>query len=239
LSAEGASHLSPHLHFGEVSPVQLVSAVGDRSGGDKFLSEIGWREFSVNLLYHWPTLPEQNWKSNFNAFDWSDDEAGLAAWRRGETGYPIVDAAMRELWTTGYMHNRARMIVASFLIKDLLIDWRRGQDWFWDTLVDADLANNSASWQWVAGSGADAAPYFRIFNPVAQGERCDAEGAYVRRWLPQLARLPNAFIHKPWEADAATLASAAVKLGRTYPRPILDHAKARERALAAYRNISA
>lgn len=181
LAADATSRLSPHLHFGEVTPAQIASAVGDGRGHEKFLSEIGWRDFSHNLLFHWPDLPEANWRKAFDTFAWAGSENDLRAWRRGQTGYPIVDAAMRQLWAIGWMHNRARMIAASFLVKHLLIDWRRGEDWFWDTLVDADLANNAASWQWVAGSGADAAPYFRIFNPVTQGERYDSDGDYVRR----------------------------------------------------------
>jgi deoxyribodipyrimidine photo-lyase len=238
LAVNATSRLSPHLHFGEISPLQVWSATGDAPGAAKFLSEIGWREFSYNLLFHWPSLPETNWRETFDAFPWREDTAALEAWRRGRTGYPVVDAAMRELWTTGYMHNRARMIAASFLIKHLMIDWRHGEGWFWDTLLDADLANNAASWQWVAGSGADAAPYFRIFNPVTQGERYDSEGAYVRRWLPEIAGLPNAVIHRPWEASTAQLSAAKVELGRTYPRPIVDHAQARERALAAFKGLS-
>ncbi len=203
-------------------------------GADKFLTELGWRDFSANLLFHWPTLPQANWRAQFDAFIWNDDDAAFDAWTKGRTGYPVVDAAMRELWVTGYMHNRARMIAASFLIKHLLIDWRRGEEWFWDTLVDADLGNNAASWQWVAGSGADASPYFRIFNPVTQGERYDADGAYVRRWVPELAKLPDDVIHSPWAAPADVLAKAGVELGVTYPEPIVDHAAARERALAAF-----
>lgn len=242
LGVDGTSRLSAHLHFGEISPVQARRAVEAavmhdpalQRGADKFLTELGWRDFSASLLFHWPDLPQANWRAQFDAFAWRDDEAAFAAWTQGRTGYPVVDAAMRELWTTGYMHNRARMIAASFLIKHLLIDWRRGADWFWDTLVDADLANNAASWQWVAGSGADASPYFRIFNPVTQGERYDADGAYVRRWVPELAGLEDAFIHKPWMAPAATLASAGVKLGETFPEPIVGHAAARARALAAF-----
>lgn len=246
LGAKGTSRLSPHLHFGEISPAQIAAAVETaahdnkalRRGAEKFMSEIGWREFSTHLLFHWPTLPEQNWRSQFDAFEWRDDDGALEAWQRGLTGYPVIDAAMRELWTTGYMHNRARMIAASFLIKHLLVDWRRGEEWFWDTLLDADLANNAASWQWVAGSGADASPYFRIFNPVTQGERYDADGAYVRRWVPELARLPDDVLHKPWEADAATLRAAGMELGLTYPKPIVSHAAARARALEAYKRIS-
>lgn len=242
LGVAGTSRLSPHLHFGEISPLQVRAKIEAAAahhttlgrGSEKYLAEIGWREFSTNLLFHWPTLPQANWKSAFDAFPWRDDDAGFEAWTRGQTGYPVVDAAMRELWATGYMHNRARMIAASFLIKHLLIDWRRGERWFWDTLCDADLANNAASWQWVAGSGADASPYFRIFNPVTQGERYDADGAYVRRWVPELAKLPDDLLHKPWEADARALKDAGVVLGRTYPHPIVDHASARARALATF-----
>lgn len=246
LAMKGTSRLSPHLHFGEISPAQVAAAIETaaeedpalRRGAEKFMAEIGWREFSNHLLFHWPDLPKANWRDQFDAFEWRDDEAALETWKSGRTGYPVVDAAMRELWTTGYMHNRARMIAASFLIKHLLIDWRRGEDWFWDTLLDADLANNAASWQWVAGSGADASPYFRIFNPVTQGERYDAAGGYVRRWVPELAKLPHDVLHRPWEADEITLRAAGVELGRTYPQPIVDHAAARARALETYKRIS-
>ena len=179
-------------------------------------------------------MPAQPLRPEFADFPWADDAAGLEAWQRGLTGYPIVDAGMRELWSTGWMHNRVRMIVASFLIKDLLVDWRLGEAWFWDTLVDADLASNAASWQWVAGSGADAAPYFRVFNPVTQGTKFDPAGAYVRRWLPELAGLPDRVIHAPWTADPLDLAAAGVRLGRDYPEPIVDHAMARKRALERY-----
>jgi len=245
MGVDGTSRLSPHLHFGEISPVQVRRAVEAavvhepalQRGADKFLSELGWRDFSANLLFHWPTLPEANWREQFDGFSWRDDNEAFVAWTKGLTGYPIVDAAMRELWITGYMHNRARMIVASFLIKHLLIDWRRGEAWFWDTLVDADLANNAASWQWVAGSGADASPYFRIFNPITQGERYDADGAYVRRWVPELAKLDNDVLHQPWTADPKTLAAAGVELGKNYPEPIVDHAAARARALAAFADL--
>lgn len=237
MSERATSQLSPHLHFGEISPAQVHAATEARAHAQpqlsgaaaKFLSEIGWREFAHNLLFHWPTLPEQNWRASFDAFPWREDQAGFAAWSQGRTGYPIVDAGMRELWAVGYMHNRARMITASFLIKHLLIDWRAGAGWFWDTLLDADLANNFASWQWVAGSGADAAPYFRIFNPVTQGERYDAGGAYVRRWVPELSHLPDKFIHRPWEAPGAPVGG--------YPLPIVDHAAARQRALAAFASL--
>jgi deoxyribodipyrimidine photo-lyase len=238
LGQNATSRLSPHLHFGEISPIQIWAALdSDAQGADKFLAELGWREFSTHLLFHWPTLPDANWRDQFDAFPWRDDPKALKAWQRGRTGYPVVDAAMRELWQTGYMHNRARMVAASFLIKHLLIDWRHGEAWFWDTLLDADLANNAASWQWVAGSGADASPYFRIFNPVTQGERYDADGAYVRRWVPELAKLPNDALHSPWTADAGTLKTAGVVLGETYPHPIVEHTVARERALAAFATI--
>lgn len=243
----GTSRLSPHLHFGEVGPWQVwraALAAGESMHGDPlqrgvetFLSEVGWREFSAHLLYHFPTLPNAALKPEFDRMPWQDDAAGLAAWQAGRTGYPIVDAGMRELWATGWMHNRVRMIVASFLIKDLMVDWRRGEAWFWDTLVDADLASNSASWQWVAGSGADAAPYFRVFNPVSQGQTFDPGGTYVKRWVPELARMPKSLIHAPWTATTAQLDAAGVRLGRDYPRPLVDHAQARQRALAAYAEV--
>jgi deoxyribodipyrimidine photo-lyase len=238
----GTSRLSPHLHFGEIGPwqvwraavaaAQAVHADPSQRGVETFLSELGWREFSAHLLFHFPTLPTTALKPAFDRMAWSDDAEGLEAWRRGRTGYPIVDAGLRELWATGWMHNRVRMIVASFLIKDLMIDWRQGEAWFWDTLVDADLASNAASWQWVAGSGADAAPYFRVFNPVSQGQTFDPDGRYVRRWVPEIARLGDGQIHAPWTATSAQLAAAGVRLGEHYPHPIVDHAKARERALA-------
>jgi deoxyribodipyrimidine photo-lyase len=241
------SRMSPYLHWGELSPRQIWHgiAAGAQSHGlsihdgpvGTYLRELGWREFTHHLLYHWPALPEQPWREEFERFPWRDDEPGLKSWQRGLTGYPIVDAGMRELWHSGWMHNRVRMIAASFLIKDLLIPWQCGEEWFWDTLVDADLAQNATSWQWVAGSGADAAPYFRIFNPVLQGEKFDPEGLYVRRWLPELARLPNDFIHKPWLAPTETLHAAGIELGRDYPAPILDHGAARDRALAALKSM--
>jgi deoxyribodipyrimidine photo-lyase len=234
------SRLSPHLAFGEIGPRQIWHATRARFGGagdrgrETFLKELAWREFSYHLLYHWPTLPEAPFRAEFAAFPWRDDAAALAAWQRGQTGYPLVDAGMRQLWRTGWMHNRVRMVAASFLVKHLLVPWQRGAGWFWDTLVDADLASNSASWQWVSGSGADAAPYFRIFNPVAQGERFDPDGAYVRAHVPELARLPKPWIHRPFDAPAPVLDAAGVRLGATYPRPIVDHAAARAQALAAY-----
>jgi deoxyribodipyrimidine photo-lyase len=240
------SRLSPYLHFGEISPAQVwhaarkaqVAAGGklDRAA-EKFLKEVLWREFSYHLLHHWPTLPAEPFRPEFRGFPWRSDAAGLKVWQRGQTGYPIVDAGMRELWATGIMHNRVRMIAASFLIKDLLIPWQEGERWFWDTLVDADIGNNAASWQWVAGCGADAAPYFRIFNPVLQGEKFDPQGAYVRKWVPELARLPDEFIHRPWEAPRLVLAAAGIEPGRDYPHPVVDHGKARDAALAAFQEI--
>ncbi len=240
------SMLSPHLHFGEVSARQIWTKLGPhreaattRQGADKFLAELGWREFCHHLLYHYPTLPEQNWRTTFDAYPWRDSASDLTAWQRGLTGYPLVDAGMRELWHTGWMHNRVRMIAASFLVKHLRIDWRKGQDWFWDTLVDADLANNAAGWQWVAGSGADAAPYFRIFNPVIQGQKFDPDGRYVRRWCPELAKLPDRLIHSPFDAKADVLAAARIELGRNYPKPIVDHSAARQAALRCYSEMTA
>ncbi len=242
----GTSRLSPHLHFGEISPNQVWYAVRERctngrlSGdGDRYLSEIGWREFSNYLLYHNPTLPDTNLQRRFDRFPWGVDESLMHAWQRGETGFPLVDAGMRELATTGYMHNRVRMVTASFLVKNLLTDWRQGERWFWEHLVDADLANNSASWQWVAGCGADAAPYFRIFNPVAQGRKFDPEGAYVRRFVPELASLPDRYIHSPFDAPADVLEQAGVRLGETYPEPVTDLSSSRQAALDAYRSTGA
>ncbi|HEX2761617.1 MAG TPA: deoxyribodipyrimidine photo-lyase, partial [Rhizomicrobium sp.] len=236
------SRLSPYLHFGEISPRQVWHAIDAAQhespaigkAVEKYLSELGWREFSYNLLYVHPDLPDRSLRQEFEKFQWRHDAAALKAWQTGVTGYPIVDAGMRQLWQTGWMHNRVRMITASFLIKHLLVDWRQGERWFWDTLVDADLASNSASWQWVAGSGADAAPYFRIFNPTLQGERFDPAGAYVKRWVPELEGLPTKLIHAPWRASDGELKAAGVVLGKTYPRPIVDHQAARARALAAF-----
>ena len=233
---DGTSHLSPHLAFGEISPRQIWEACRAKAGlADKFLAEIGWREFSYVLLYHNPKLARENFKPAFDKFEWNTDEAGLTRWQQGQTGYPFVDAGMRQLWATGWQHNRVRMVTASFLIKHLLIDWRRGEDWFYDTLVDADPASNAASWQWVAGSGADASPYFRIFNPFTQGEKFDPNGDYVRRWVPELAKMPKKYIHRPWEAPAHILTQAGVTLGGNYPHPIVAHKAARERALSAYK----
>lgn len=234
------SRLSPHLHFGEISPRQIwaqTSAREPSAGNETFLKEVVWREFGYHLLYYNPEMPTAPLQEKFKSFPWTKNDAHLEAWQSGQTGYPIVDAGMRELWHTGTMHNRVRMIVASFLVKHLLIHWREGEAWFWDTLVDADLASNTANWQWVAGCGADAAPYFRIFNPITQGEKFDADGDYVRRWVPEIADLPDDVLHKPWEADPVTLKSAGVDLGTTYPKPIVDHKTAREQALAALATI--
>ncbi|MBN9255104.1 MULTISPECIES: deoxyribodipyrimidine photo-lyase [unclassified Mesorhizobium] len=233
------SRLSPHLAFGEITPFQILASLrkSRSAGASKFRSEIGWREFSYHLLFHNPDLAGRNFRPEFDAMSWRDDAGAVRAWQRGLTGYPIVDAGMRELWRTGWMHNRVRMIAASFLIKDLMIDWRHGEKWFWDTLVDADAANNPASWQWVAGSGADAAPYFRIFNPVLQGEKLDPQGSYVRRHIPEIAALPDRYIHRPWEAPASLLKGNNIELGKTYPKPIVDHGAARDRALIVYQSI--
>ena len=188
-------------------------------------------------MFDLPDLATRNLRPSFDGFAWQHDAGALAAWQRGQTGYPIVDAGMRELWHTGVMHNRVRMVAASFLVKHLLLDWREGEKWFWDTLVDADPGSNPANWQWVAGCGADAAPYFRVFNPVLQGERFDPDGAYVSRWVPELARLPAGLIHRPWHATPLELRGAGVTLGETYPEPIIDHRAGRERALAAYARV--
>jgi deoxyribodipyrimidine photo-lyase len=243
----GTSRLSPHLRFGEISPRQVwhaarfAAAEHPKLAGDidKFLSELGWREFCRHLLYDAPDLAERNLQPAFDAFPWQADAGALRAWQRGQTGYPIVDAGMRELWRTGTMHNRVRMVVASFLVKHLLIDWREGEKWFWDTLVDADPGSNPANWQWVAGSGADAAPYFRVFNPILQGEKFDPDGVYVRRWVPELGKLPARLIHQPWTTTPLELAGAGISLGKTYPEPIIDHKAGRERALAAYAKVRA
>ncbi len=245
----GTSRLSPFLHFGEISPRQIWAAVraagAERgvfppNGGAKvFLSEVGWREFAHHLLFHFPDTPSEPLRPEFKAFPWRSDSDGTLrrAWQRGRTGYPIVDAGMRELWATGWMHNRVRMIVASFLVKHLRLSWQDGAAWFWDTLVDADLASNTLGWQWTAGCGADAAPYFRIFAPVLQGEKFDPEGEYVRRWVPEIAKLPNRFLHKPWEAPASLRDHCGVDLGGNYPAPIVDHGEARDAALAAFKEL--
>jgi len=236
---DGTSQLSPHLHFGEISPRTLwaeLSPLG--SSADSYLRQIAWREFAHHLLFHFPSTINQPLRHEFKNFPWIKDRKLLNAWQKGVTGYPMVDAGMRQLWKTGWMHNRVRMIVASFLVKHLLIPWQDGADWFWDTLVDADLANNSLGWQWVAGCGADAAPYFRIFNPVSQGTKFDPEGTYIRTWVPELASLDTQWIHSPWNAPSEVLDAAGVKIGKTYPKPIVDHAFARARALRSYEMMS-
>lgn len=243
---EGTSKLSPHLHFGELSPRQVWNAVtmalGARGGGldagaECFLRQLLWREFCHHLLFERPNLATAPLRQEFANFPWREDTAALEAWQQARTGYPIVDAGMRELYATGWMHNRVRMVAASFLVKHLLISWQSGAAWFWDTLVDADHANNTANWQWVAGCGADAAPYFRIFNPVLQGRKFDADGAYVKAWVPELAKLPNARIHEPWKASKAELDKARINIGESYPERIVDLGQGRKRALAAYATI--
>ncbi len=238
---DATSALSPHLHFGEISAVQVwhaVLATPPTPGREKFLRELLWREFAIHLLWHHPTMPDQPLRPAFAAMPWREDPAGLRAWQTGRTGIPIVDAGMRQLWQTGWMHNRVRMIVASFLVKHLLIDWRHGARWFWDTLVDADLANNSAGWQWVAGCGADAAPYFRVFNPVLQGQTYDPDGTYVRRYVPELAHLPGPSVHAPWKIPG-TAPPTRSRAGDPYPPPIVDLAAGRTRALEALARVTA
>ena len=247
-NAEGTSRLSPHLHFGEVGIREVWAEVEKRAASPgldaqakasllAFQRQLIWREFAHHLLAHFPHIPDQPLRPSFRNFPWRKDGRALKAWQLGRTGYPYVDAGLRQLWATGWMHNRVRMAAASFLVKDLLIPWQEGARWFWDTLVDADLAQNTLGWQWVAGCGADAAPYFRIFHPVTQGERFDPHGDYVRRWVPELARLEGKWIHRPWEAPEETLQRAGVVLGKTYPKRLVDHAMARERALAAYHGL--
>jgi deoxyribodipyrimidine photo-lyase len=248
-AVDGVSRLSPHLHFGEIGPRQIWHAVMDRAnlgpdGGsgeadapEAFLRELGWREFSHHVLWHFPHTDQAPLRPRFADFPWTRSPARLQAWQQGRTGYPLVDAGMRELWATGFMHNRVRMVAASFLVKHLLLPWQEGARWFWDTLVDADLAQNSLNWQWSAGCGADAAPYFRIFNPTTQAEKFDPQGAYIRRWVPELAALPTRQLFSPWEASASDLRAAGITLGKTYPKPIVDHATAREQALAAFASL--
>lgn len=244
----GTSRLSPHLHFGEIGPRQIVTALlaetdlplapASGSPADRFASEIGWREFGYHLLHHYPRTPEQPLDARFADFPWASDyQEALGAWQRGLTGIPLVDAGMRELWATGWMHNRVRMVVASFLTKNLLVPWQEGARWFWDTLVDADLASNSLGWQWTAGCGADAAPYFRMLNPVLQGERFDLFGAYVKRWVPELGGLEGRFIHRPWEAPVEALRAGGLRLGESYPLPLVDLKASRARALDRFQHL--
>jgi deoxyribodipyrimidine photo-lyase len=213
--------------------------VWDRPGAEPYLRQLCWRDFAAHVLYHFPTLADRPLKSGFEAMPWEDDPAGLEAWRSGLTGFPVVDAGMRELASTGWMHNRARLVTGSFLTKHLLLDWRHGEAHFWDALADADPSQNAFNWQWVAGSGTDAAPYFRIFNPMLQGRRFDADGEYVRRWVPELGELHTRWIHSPWDAPAEELERAGIRLGKDYPMPIVDHAEARQRALDAYDVVKA
>lgn len=240
----GTSLLSPHLHFGEIGPRQIVATLRAQpeesrfvQGRDAFVRELGWREFANHVLYHYPQTSTQPFDTRFNDYPWEKNVAQLRAWQRGRTGIPIVDAGMRELWHTGYMHNRVRMLVASLLTKNLRMHWLEGAHWFWDTLVDANLANNSLGWQWTAGCGTDAAPYFRVFNPVVQGERFDTQGKYVRRWLPELAALPDKWLHQPWNAPLAILEQAQVRIGSNYPEPIVDLKGSRDRALQGYQSL--
>lgn len=241
-SKKNVSRMSPYLHWGQISPFQIwhsattaALTAGLETDLDHFHSEIGWREFSHHLLYHFPSLPEEPLQSRFKIFPWNEiDHKELEKWQKGYTGYPIIDAGMRELWTTGYMHNRVRMIVGSFLVKNMLTHWCHGESWFWDTLFDADLANNAASWQWIAGCGADAAPYFRVFNPVTQSEKFDPHGTYIKQWVPELKDIPNEYIHKPWQTPPLVLRQLKFKIGENYPAPMMDHATARERALSAF-----
>ena len=235
----GTSRLSPHLHFGEIGPRQVLAALRnvteDVRATAAYERQLGWREFALHLLHAFPETSNRPLDRSFEQMHWSRKRSQLSAWQRGETGYPLVDAGLRELWQTGWMHNRVRMIVASFLTKNLQQHWRHGARWFWDTLVDADLANNTLGWQWVAGCGADAAPYYRVFNPVLQTERFDPQRAYIRRWIPEIAGLPDRWIHRPWLAPAAVLASHGIKLGVTYPLPLVDLQDSRASALASYR----
>ena len=241
-SLDATSRLSPYLHFGNVSVAQVFQDISplDRDNTDyaSFRRELGWREFNAHLIFHFPSFCDGPFKQEFNNFPWTNDQELLKKWQKGRTGFPIVDAGMRQLWNTGWMHNRVRMITASLLVKHLLVDWKFGRDWFWDTLVDADLSNNSAGWQWVAGCGSDAAPYFRIFNPILQGKKFDPQGLFVRRWIPEINKLPNRFIHDPWNAPPVFLQEAGVRLGDNYPYPIVDLNDGRKKALAAFKKTN-
>ncbi|GBR01430.1 deoxyribodipyrimidine photolyase [Acetobacter oeni LMG 21952] len=236
-----SSHLSPYLRFGHITPAQVWHAVEEKAhrdseaGAAKFLAELGWREFAWSLLFAHDDLATRNLRPAFDAMPWRKDGRALKAWQTGRTGYPLVDAGMRELWHTGWMHNRVRMVVASFLVKHLLIDWREGERWFADTLVDYDPASNAMNWQWNAGTGVESAPYFRVMNPVLQSQKFDPKGVYIRRWVPELASLPDEFIHTPWEAGE----TSGNESRQGYPSPIVDHREARDRALAAWRDLRA
>jgi deoxyribodipyrimidine photo-lyase len=237
----GTSRLSPHLHFGEISPrrmwYDIRKTCREEPHNNPYLRQLAWREFSYYLLHHFPFCETMPLNETFELFPWQEDPQALRAWKEGQTGYPMVDAGMRELAVTGWMHNRVRLVAASFLVKHLMINWHTGARWFWEKLVDADLANNTMGWQWTAGCGADAAPYFRVFNPVLQGARFDADGTYVRQWIPELSGLPNRYIHQPWKAPAKVLDEAGLKIGHDYPAPIVDHDFARNRALEAYAGL--
>jgi len=244
----GTSMLSPHLHFGEISPAQIIARTsmvasidgqpGVVTNTEAFIRELGWREFAYHLLYHYPHTVDTPLYERFNDFPWENDYSeNLRAWQQGLTGVPLVDAGMRQLWQTGWMHNRVRMIVASFLTKNLLIPWQQGARWFWDTLVDADLASNTLGWQWTAGCGADAAPFFRIFNPVTQAQKFDPDGAYIRKWIPEIAALPEKYLYQPWAAPAQTLKQHGIRLGEDYPEPLVDLKATRERALERYKSV--
>ncbi|MBT7110436.1 MAG: deoxyribodipyrimidine photo-lyase [Proteobacteria bacterium] len=234
---DNTSRLSPYLHFGNISAAQAFSATDQQNltneGALSFQRELGWREFCAHLLIHFPQMPEKSFKPEFSEFPWIEDYNALAAWQKGCTGFPIVDAGMRQLWQTGWMHNRVRMVAASVLVKHLLVHWKHGQQWFWDTLVDADLASNSAGWQWVAGCGADAAPYFRVFNPVLQGQKFDPDGNYIKQWVPELMDLPKKYLHTPWLAPAEVLKNANLDIGKNYPAPLIEPDVGRKRALNA------
>lgn len=242
-----SSRLSPHLHFGEISPHQIWYEVDKVVNADAeaptekeaeaFLRQLAWRDFAHHLLFHFPHTDKKPLREEFSKFPWKKNKKALKRWQKGQTGYPLVDAGMRELWHTGVMHNRVRMVVASFLVKHLLLPWQEGEEWFWDTLVDADLANNCFGWQWTAGCGADAAPYFRVFNPILQGEKFDPKGEYTKKWVPELTDLPTKWLQKPWEASKEVLNDAGIELGKDYPEPIVEHSEARERALEAYHEL--
>jgi deoxyribodipyrimidine photo-lyase len=228
----GTSGISPYLHFGEISPMRVVGRImqceaASSQSAERYLAEIGWREFAAYTLYHEPRTMHESLNTRFDGFPWQQDTEALQRWQQGMTGFPIIDAGMRQLWASGWMHNRVRMVVASFLTKNLMIHWLQGARWFWDTLVDADLASNTLGWQWVAGCGTDAAPYFRIFNPVLQSQKYDPEGDYIRRWVPELAQLHGKRIHEPWKVKAMT----------GYPQPMVDLKFTRERALTTYRTL--